>query len=528
MIRALMGLSLLAIAPPAFAAGPAVLAPVAPVLGCTALKGVDIAKQSGVAATIEGAVPVAGAIPYCRVTGSVAPKVRFEVRLPRRWTQRYLQTGCGGLCGNLRINAEKAQDCTPVTNGEIVLASTDMGHQNGRPGDSSWGDDPALRTDFAHRGVHVTALVAKALIRTYYGRAQRYAYFSGCSDGGREALIEAQRYPKDFDGIAAGAPAVNFTVQNSFYHAWQARSNTGADGKPILNPADLPVLHRAALKACDVIDGLADGQIDDPRNCRFDPAVTRCPGAARPGVCLSDAQIEAARRLYTGAHDAQGRKLVIGGPQPGSELSWAGVFVPREPGGPIFSGMIALETLRGLLFTPNLPRDYALADWRFDTGTLASLEPARALYNADNPDLAPFRAHGGKLILWHGWLDPHISPLNTLDYYARVGRALGTARRDAFVRLFLFPGMYHCGGGEGPNDFPLLAALMRWVEHGEAPQSIVARRDAAAGAAVRTRPVFAYPAVARYRGSGSTDDAASFTRFVPPARDEHYPWAGAK
>ena len=202
--------------------------------------------------------------------------------------------------------------------------------------------------------------------------------------------------------------------------------------------------------------------------------------------------------------------------------------MPREPGGTIFSGTIALETLRDLLFTPNPPSDYALADWRFDAATLASLEPARALYNAEDPNLAPFHAHGGKLLLWHGWSDPHISPLNTLDYYARVGRTLGTAKRNAFVRLFLFPAMYHCQGGEGPSDFPLLAALMRWVEQGTAPQSFVARREASPGAAARTRPIFAYPAVARYRGTGAIDDAASFVRFLPKRGNEQYPWLGAR
>jgi feruloyl esterase len=492
------------------------------------MKGIAASRLSGIPVTIGEAATVDGKTPYCRVTGTIAPQVRFEVRLPARWTQRYLQTGCGGLCGVLRINAGKSDGCAPVTNGEIVLASTDMGHDGGKPGDAAWGGDPRLRTDFAHRGVHATAMVSKALIKAYYGRGPRYSYFSGCSDGGREALIEAQRYPRDFDGIAAGAPALNFTVQNSFYHAWQARSNTGGDGKPILNPVDLPVLHRAALAACDARDGLADGQIDDPRRCTFDPVATRCPGQANPGICLTDVQIAAARKLYSGARDAQGQKLVVGGPQPGSELSWAGVFVPREPGGTIFSERIALESIRGLLLTPNPPSDYALADWPFDAATLTRLEPARALYDADDPNLAPFRAHGGKLILWHGWSDPHISPLNTLDYYDRVGRRLGQADRATFLRLFLFPAMYHCDGGEGPNDFPLLATLMDWVENGKAPQMMIARRKVVPGMAERTRPVFAYPAVARYRGTGSIDDARSFVRFVPPRDPESHAWLGAR
>ena len=262
----------------------ALLAPVAPVATCTSLANLDLAPVTGEATTIA-AQEVAASRPYCAVTGTIAPAIRFEVRLPLAgWTQRYLQTGCGGLCGNLRISPEKAADCAPVTDGTIVLASTDMGHQGMNP---SWGSNPQQRADFAHRGVHVTALVAKALIKAFYGQPQRFAYFSGCSDGGREALIEAQRFPDDFDGIAAGAPALNFAAQNSFHHGWLARSNSGSDGLPLLTAVDMPLLHKAVRDACDSLDGLVDGQITDPRQCRFDPAPLRCKEAAAPGKCLT-------------------------------------------------------------------------------------------------------------------------------------------------------------------------------------------------------------------------------------------------
>ncbi len=500
-----------------------------PSLACASLSSTDLSKAVGAKVLINAATEVAGEKPYCKVTGSIDPKINFEVRLPvQGWTQRYLQTGCGGLCGGIRLNADKAEDCTPVINGEIALASTDMGHQGMEMG---WGSNAQQRADFAHRGVHLTALAAKALIKAYYGKAPRYSYFSGCSDGAREALMEAQRYPDDFDGIAAGAPALNFTVQNSFYHAWMALSNTRADGTSILNPADLVPLHKGALKACDAIDGLVDGQIDDPRRCKFDPVTVDC-GNLYPesGKCLTSEQVAAARKLYAGARDAHGRKLVIGSVQPGSELSWTGVFIPRTPGGDIFGGRIALETINNLLFTPNPATPYTLASWKFDAATLASLEEARKLYNADDPNLSSFAKRGGKLILWHGWSDPHISPLNTLDYYQEVGKAMGMAKRGAFARLFLFPAMYHCAGGDGPSNFALLSALMSWVEGGAAPQVMIANNASkqAEQASTRSRPVYAYPVVARYSGKGSIDDAANFKPFTPTANPEQYDWLGKR
>ncbi|MBC2670743.1 tannase/feruloyl esterase family alpha/beta hydrolase [Novosphingobium piscinae] len=530
--------------------GLANLAVVAPVQACADLASVDLSAAAGAATRIEAAREVAGARPYCEVTGTVARAIRFAVRLPLQgWTQRYLQTGCGGLCGTLRINVDKAEGCAPVTDGSVALASTDMGHQGMDP---AWGENADQRADFAWRGVHVTSLVAKALIRAFYGVPPRYAYFSGCSDGGREALIAAQRFPDDFDGIAAGAPALNFTVQNSFHHAWLARANTGPDGKALLTAVDMPPLHAAVLRACDARDGLVDGQITDPRACRFDPAQVRCRGAYRPGQCLTARQVAAARLMYQGARSPAGERLEVGPLQPGSELEWVGVFVPREPGGAIRSADMALGTINHLLYTPN--PSYSIASYPFTAAEFVRQEPARRLYSADDPDLGRFAARGGKLILWHGWADPHISPLNTIDYFAQVGATLGTAARDRFTRLFLFPGMGHCSGGDGPSQFPLLAALMAWVEGGAAPQVMIARRagstamgrpaefapppggmgavaapqSGAAEPAPRSRPVYPYPAIAVYRGAGSLDEAASFVSRTPPQREDRQAWIGAR
>jgi len=537
-----------------------------PVASCASLATLSADTVPDAMVHISSATEQAGAHPYCSVKGFLEPAINFEVRLPTTgWTQRYLQTGCGGLCGMLSIRSDHDEGCTPLTDGSVVLASSDMGH-GGAMGDGSWGSDPQKRIDFAHRGMHVTTLVAKALIKAYYGQPQRYAYFSGCSDGGREALIEAQRYPQDFDGIAAGAPALNFTVQNSFYHAWMAKSNMDAAGRAIINPIDLPVLHRVVLAQCDALDGLKDGQITDPRQCHVKPSAALCKGAYEPGKCLTAAQVDAARKLYAGAMDANGKHLVVGSVQPGSELSWAGVFVPFTNGGSIPGENMALGTINNLLFSPNPATPYTVHTWPFTAEMLAQEDTARQLYSADSPDLTGFAEHGGKLLLWHGWSDPHISPKNTLDYYHRVALKMGKAERAKFARLFLFPGMYHCGGGDGPSEFPLLAALMSWVEDGHAPQVLIAHRmperpmgpppgvkppplpDGAkpmgpppAGMmppmamtakrpqfTPRSRPVYAYPQVAQYKGKGSVDDAANFEAIMPPANAEIYDWLGAK
>ncbi len=541
--------------------GLAHLAPVAAVMNCADLARLDISGATGAATTLA-ASEVADDRPYCDVHGTIAPSIGFEVRLPLAgWTQRFLQTGCGGLCGMLRIDSSGATDCTPVIEGSIVLASTDMGHTGN---DGAWGNDPQKRIDFAYRGVHVTALAAKALIHAFYGRGPRYAYFSGCSDGGREALIEAQRYPNDFDGVAAGAPALNFTVQNSFHHAWLAAANTGPDGKAILAAVDMTPLHAAVLAQCDGLDGLVDGQITDPRACHFDPAVTLCRGAYQPGRCLTTQGIAAVRKIYDGARSPSGKRLEVGPLQPGSEMEWIGVFVPAMSDGPIMSAMMAMGTVNHLLFTPN--PNYTIASFPFTEAMYAQENTARALYAADDPDLARFAGHGGKLILYHGWADPHISPLNTIDYYERVGRRMGTVTRAGFLRLFLFPGMGHCKGGDGPSEFPLLASLMVWVETGHAPQVMAAHRVAAnmddppaplkqpappasdasraaraphdprrAMAAAqrrplppRSRPVFTYPQVAVYSGHGSPDDAASFTAVTPAPVAGISDWVGAR
>jgi len=555
-----------AAAQPLASPGLAALAPVKPAMSCEALTGADVSGAVGAKTTITSAkMSGSGDKVFCAVQGVIAPQIRFELRLPTNgWTQRYLQVGCGGLCGVLNIRAEHADGCAPVKDGAIALASTDMGHQGkggmAAMGDGSFGADPQARVDFAYRGVHLTSVASKALIAKFYGQAPKFSYFSGCSDGGREGLVEAQRYPADFNGIAAGAPALYFTVQNSFYHAWQAASNTGADGKSVLIASRLPILHAAALASCDAVDGVNDGQIDDPRACRFDPIVAQCQAGQSADTCLTAAEVATARKLYDGPVDDQGLHFTFGQPQVGSELAWAGVFVPRSADDRPNSYNMAEQPLKYVM-SPSNPATYNMAtDFKFTAEQFQALQWAHNLYDASETDLTPFAAKGGKLIVWHGWSDPHISPLGTIAYRNAVQKQMGQGEADKMMRLFLFPGLYHCFGGDGLSQFDVITPLMAWVEAGQAPSQILAGKvdlpdfgPPPAGADVRAmgpspagmgpppgamgppgagrggppigdlpaltpsrvRPVFAYPQVARYTGSGSTDAADNFVAKTP-------------
>ncbi|MFT4184028.1 MAG: tannase/feruloyl esterase family alpha/beta hydrolase [Rhizobium sp.] len=527
---------------PAWAAQPGGL--VKPRTSCASLKQTDLTAIGGAGSHVVEATEVQdGTATMCAVEGVLAPTITFKVELPvATWTGRYLQIGCGGLCGRVSLEAGAADGCVVLNNTGFAVASTDMGH-SGMGGE--FGRDPQKRQDFAFRSVHLTALAAKMLIKAYYGHDADRSYFNGCSDGGREALMEAQRYPTDFDGIIAGAPAMNFQVQNGLYHAWQARSNTGQDGKAILTAARLPLLHKAVVAACDGLDGQVDGLISDPLKCHFDPKTLLCTAAdTNTNTCLNATEVDAVRHLYDGPRDpATGERLTVGGPLPGSELAWAGVFVPKAANEPIFSEIIALGTLLNLNFVENPPADFKLADMTFDRAALDRLRPLHPLYDATNPDLTAFEKSGGKLILWHGLADQHISPVGTIAYYQAVEKRLGAERANRFTRLYLFAGMYHCSGGEGPDKIDLLTPIMNWVEKGVAPRAIIARqmkdnKDNGFGqpsgasspsiqkdAVARSRPVYPYPFTTKYDGKGDPNLAGSYGRGKrDEAAIEH--WAG--
>jgi hypothetical protein len=537
---ALTALLLPAAGAPAVAHNPSIATPaptqlpiVTPRIDCAAMAGVDVSQTVGAGTGIISATATTApaGYPICDIKGVIAPQIQFEVQLPTHtYRQRYLQTGCGGLCGSLAISAPAAIGCAPLADGSFAVASDNQGHVGGGSADGNFGTDPALRVDFAFRADHLTALAAKALIAAFYGPGPKYSYFDGCSQGGHEGLTEAQRFPTDFDGILAGAPASITTELNGFNQPWLARVDFDATGHVILLASKLPALHSAVMARCDGLDGLVDGQLDDPRRCSFDPASLACPTNVDNAGCLTPAQVAVVKKIYSGAADALGRHLYPGGQPFGSELAWAGWMIPTDPAAPQNSTIawrIGNGWLKYLAFDPNPPLRFTLNDLAFDQATFDRVRGLAGLYDAIDPDLSAFKRAGGKLILWHGWADQAIPPTGTVAYYQAVqDRMGGLTAAQAFARLFMFPGMYHCFGGTGPSAFDLLTPLLNWVESGAAPDRVVASASTG-GQVVRTRPVFPYPLVARYDGTGSTDDATNFVASKPnDPVDDHFPWLG--
>lgn len=474
-------------------------------------------------------VPATAAEPeHCDVQGFVEPAVKFQLKLPTStYTGRYLQYGCGGLCG-LIDNPLFPDNCLP-NNGEFAVAATNDGHEGAAPlpmFDGSWAaNNQAARDDWFFRAPHVVSLASKRIIATYYGAAPKYSYFSGCSNGGREALLLAQRYPGDFDGIVAAAPA-GYIAPLLTYQAWVSRANTAADGSLILTPDKLPVLHNAVLAACDNLDGLVDGQLDDPRRCTYDPGPLQCSAGDGPG-CLTPAQVQTVRKLYDGPRDEHGRRLYPGWQAHGSELAWDGWITP-VPGFGSAAALLADNYLKYVGYPLGTPHS-SLAQFQFTAAEFHRLTAEGYKANAMSLDLSAFRKAGGKLVIWHGWADQGIPAHSTLDYYQRlVDRSGGLAKTQQWARLFMVPTMYHCFTGSKLGEFDPLRETVAWVERGQAPHRVIATGRDEQGNVLRTRPVFPYPLRARYDGSGSVDDAANFVParpLVPPGNDT-IDWAG--
>lgn len=447
---------------------------------CGALAGQEIA---GLAITAASVVTADRPAPACHLRGTIRGTIGVEAWLPTtNWTGRFLQIGCGGLCGRINTAAPQTAGCIPYERGEFALATTDMGHRD--PSAASWGGDPEKRLDFAFRAVHLTAVATKAVIARYYGTPARHSYFSGCSDGGREALQAALRYPGDFDGIIAGAPVLDFTVQNTFHHGWTVRQNLGADGRPVLTADRLALLHALVVAAC----GGPDGVLRDPLACGFDPRSAVCAETTR---CLTADEARVAAAIYDGARTADGQRLTLGGLMRGSEANWRGVVAPVGAAEPPRAQLFATGVLRHLAFWPPRPT-MRVADLGFDAASFAQLRDSQAIFDATNPDLSAFVARGGKLIVWHGWSDQDISPHATLAWWAALRGTLGAARTEGFARLFMVPGLAHCRDGQGPVSLDTLTPMLRWVEQGAAPDRLVAN------------------------GPGGPRDVAAFTQaFVP-------------
>jgi feruloyl esterase len=431
---------------------------------------------------------------FCRVAATIRPssdsEIKVEVWLPESWNGKFMGIGNGGWSGAISYQTMTG----PVARG-YATASTDTGHE-GSGSDASFAlGHPEKLTDFGYRAVHEMTVKAKAIVAAYYGRAPTLSYWNGCSSGGKQGLKEAQKFPTDYDGIIAGAPANYWThlVSGVIWAAQAAHKD-----QPGNLPSDkLKLLHNAVLNACDALDGVKDGVLEDPTRCKFDPKVLECKGGEESG-CLTAPQVAAALKIYGPAVNPRTKQQIFPGKSPGSELGW-------DPINGLQPFPIANSHFRFVVFQdPNW--DYRTLD--FDRDVARADELDGGLINATDPNLRPFFSHGGKLIQYHGWNDQQISPLNSINYYQSVQKALGDKLADSY-RLFMAPGMNHCRGGDGPDRFDMIKALEKWVEAGTAPDRIVAShvKD---GKIERTRPLCPYPQVARYNGAGSTDDAANF------------------
>jgi Tannase and feruloyl esterase len=434
---------------------------------------------------------------FCRVAATLRPtsdsEIKVEVWLPAsNWNGKFQAVGNGGWAGSISYSA-----MAEAVRAGYASASTDTGHVGGRGTFAL--DHPEKLIDFAWRSEHEMTVTAKAVIQAFYRSAPKLSYWNGCSTGGRQGLKEAQKFPDDYDAIIAGAPANRTAIS-----LWIAAAVL-KDPASYIPPSKYPIIHQAALASCDARDGLKDGLIDDPTRCAFDPEVLLCKGPDAP-TCLTAPQVEGARKIYSPAVNPRTGRQLFSSLVPGTELGWGVQALGPEPSANIY------DQYRYVVF-----KDPAW-DWKtfnFDSDVVRGDLPENLVMNATDPDMKPFFSHGGKLLLYHGWSDPNVPTLNTIKYYkAVVDRLGGPAKASSSVRLFLAPGMGHCGGGEGPNAFDKVGALERWVEQGTAPDRLNATHSTD-GKVDRTRPLCAYPQVARYTGTGSIDDAANFVCRAP-------------
>ena len=440
---------------------------------------------------------------FCRVVATLRPSsdsnITIEVWLPSEgWNGKYQAVGNGGWAGFISYVG-----MAEALRRGYATSSTDTGH-TGNGGDASFAfGHPEKLVDFAYRSVHEMAVTAKAVIAAFYETPPRHSYWYGCSTGGRQGLVEAQRFPEDFDGIVADAPAYNQPRLNVWY-LWVAQATLN-DPASYIPRSKYQMIHDAVLQACDARDGVTDGVVNDPSRCRFDPEVLTCGSADGPD-CLTVPQAEAARRIYAGPTNPRTLEQIAPGLEPGSELGWGALAAgPNAQAiGDTYFKFVVFKDATWDFRTLDFDRDVAVTD-QIDGGLLA----------ATDPDLTEFASRGGKLMLIHGWNDQLIGPRYSISYYdSVVERMGGAARTNDFMRLFMAPGMAHCGGGEGPNSFDALLLIEQWVEQGMAPDLMIASRSSD-GEVDRTRPLCPYPRVAQYQGRGSTDDAANFVCVLP-------------
>jgi feruloyl esterase len=506
-----------------------------------------------------------GAPQYCAVTGHINTTIGFEILLPTKtWRQRYLQVGCGGLCGNIGISPAQTTGYKPLANGYFVLAAEDDGHSGN---DTSWYSNALQRVQFAYLSYHDVALVAKGLAQKFYGVQPRYSYFDGCSQGGHEALSEVQRYPTDFNGVLAGAPASIMTELNSILHEYTYAANypdgnySAPDQSPILDQPEADIVLNAAMKACYPTVGL----MLDYRDCerKFNVDSVRCT-ATLTSNCLTPAQIAVVKKIWNGPVDPQGQHLYPGGYSLGSEFNWSNgtsANLPLTAGATVTPSTFITAWLQYFAFgTPEMGTDIGaagVADEQFTAAYFKQIEKLAPYWDATDPDLRSFQRAGGKLILWQGEADWSIPTITSIAYYQAVVRAMGgLAATQQFAKYYLLPSVGHCGGN-GPDSYAGLGAVVSWTEKHISPNALVATQYAPATsgggpggpggggstsdltdavpslgapsstAAVRSINLYPYPELPAYDGHGNVDAASSYVGKVSSALQAPTPWLGS-
>jgi Tannase and feruloyl esterase len=492
-----------------------------------------------------------GSPQYCAVTGHINTYVGFEILLPiSTWRQRYLQVGCGGLCGSISISPPETTAYKPLAEGDFVLAAEDDGHSGNA---TSWYSNAQQRVDFAYLSYHDVANVAKGLAAQFYGTAPRYSYFDGCSQGGHEALGEIQRYPTDFNGVLAGAPASIMTELNSILHEYTYDANYTSSGKTILDQPEADIVLNAAMRTCYPKVGL----MLDYRACeeKFNLNSVECSAKLKSN-CLTAAQVAVVRKVWAGPVDAQGQLLYPGGYSLGSEFNWSNgtsANLPLTAGGTVTPASFITSWLQYFAFEKDLGAS-AVTDEKFTAVFFEEVEKLAPFWDATDPDLGAFEQAGGKLILWQGEADWSIPTITSIAYYQAVVKAMGgLAATQQFARYYLLPSVGHCGGN-GPDTYNGLGAVVSWTEKHISPNALLATQYAPASgggpggggapsasdltdavpalgapattAVVRTINVYPYPELPAYKGYGNVDDAASYAGKVSAALQQPTPWLG--
>jgi feruloyl esterase len=468
-------------------------------------------------------------VPVCRIVGVANPtadsRIGFEVWMPpaSTWNGKFQAEGGGGSAGAISpgpmLTALKAGYATMSTdNGHV----TDPNASNGG-NEQGWAlGHPEKMVDFAYRALHVSTVAAKQIVQDFYSRKASESYFVGCSQGGHHALMEATRFPDDYDGIVAGAPAWHWANQmiNASWNSRAALLDASA-----LTEESVALLHRRVIADCDAIDGVKDGVIEDPRQCHFSPATLTCKAGDAAGECLTPVQVTAAEAIYNGAKRSGGSAIFVGYPR-GSEAQWAKLWAGAAPGGSSFD-FFRYSVFQDKNFD-NTKFDYDKDTERALNAKVVGKQTVADVYNV-KPDLTAFNRRGGKLIMYHGWADQQISALAAIDFYRQIVAKEGQSRTNGFLKLFMLPGIFHCTGGPGTGNFgaagpaiqddaqhDITKALDVWVTQKKAPESFVGTHLNQSKVADRTRTICAFPAQAKYKGSGDTNDAANFTCAAPP------------